>query len=95
MPYAAALNKTASNLQTDPTTTTMLEGELTELLPLEGQAQVDAIKAAGNADKDLGNMAINTLSKLQNVDNMILKRLATFYQNIAAGNSAAASQLTV
>tara|TARA_Y100000310_G_scaffold61181_1_gene56481 strand:+ start:980 stop:1273 length:294 start_codon:yes stop_codon:yes gene_type:complete len=94
MPHAdrSGANKAASGSDAEITTASILSGDIA--IGYEtGDAQVEAVKAAGYEDTKLGHMAFNTLNQLNSVDNMLMKRLATFYETLAAGNSVTEEQL--
>jgi hypothetical protein len=88
MPYASKTNFVATNV-TAPSSPSaqILNGDMSEYVPLEGQAQIDKIKEYTQDDEKLGSFAKNILTQVNSVDNLLLKRLASFYQNIAAGNT--------
>lgn len=88
MPYASKTNFVATNVtESSSPTAQILNGDMSEYIPLEGQAQIDKIKEYTQDDEKLGNFAKNILTQINSVDNLLLKRLASFYQNIAAGNA--------
>jgi len=90
MPHAKVqgVNKVAASTNSEAiNTTSYLAGDATEILETEGSEQVEKIRAAGVEDDQMGIQAFNTLQQIQNIDNLLLKRLGAFYQTLAAGQS--------
>jgi len=87
MPHASKTNFVATDVAASTPNAQILSGDMSEYVPLEGQAQIDKMKEYAQDDATLGSFAKNILTQINSVDNLLLKRLASFYQNIAAGNA--------